>query len=209
MKITPELQAFFVGVESRARKHGVECVFRQASQLPYPNTSTLVDGYFVDTPRRTFAVAMGKPLEQWLPVYVHESSHMDQYLEGSAAWKERCISGTMIESLDVIHLWIDRKIELTAEQLADYVRRARNVEWDCERRSADKIAQFALPIDHRDYIRRANSYLYFYTATKELRFWPRSLSDVYIYCPAVFLPADKYEYVPLALMDRYRRLLNK
>lgn len=215
MKITPELQAFFVSVESKARKNGVECVLRQDLHLPYPNTSTLVNGYFVDMPKRTFAVAMGKSLEQWLPVYVHESSHMDQCIEESPAWKERLVPGTIFEALDMIQLWVDRKIELTETQLSDYIHRARNMEWDCERRSAAKIRESSLPLDERAYIQKANSCLYFYTAMKELRSRyepgkePYNTSEVYTLCPGIFLPEAKYELVPMLLMDRYRKLLKK
>ncbi|MDO8536646.1 MAG: hypothetical protein Q7R94_00145 [bacterium] len=205
----------FVGhVKERARWNNVDLVFAQESHLQYPGSKSLVNGYFIDKGgKREFGVAMGKPMDKWLSVLVHESSHMDQWMEDAYCWKERLIPGTGIEALDEIFRWTAKEIELPPEKVSDYIRRARNVELDCEWRTVQKIREFDLPIDLVSYIQGANSYLFFYTVMKVTRAWyipgkePYNIPEVWSLAPKHLMPLNDYKEVPVALMEAYKSLL--
>lgn len=201
-------------VKALAEQNGVDFLLSPDSHIPYPSTKDLVNGYMVEFPRPQLAVATGKDISQWLPILVHESSHLDQYLEGSPAWNDSYIPNTTIETVEILTLWFENKIELTATQLSEYVRRSRAVELDCERRTVDKMKRYNLPLDITQYIQKANSYVFFYTAMAETRSWyipgkePYNLEHVWSLCPNTFLQDAEYEVVPPALMAAYQEILS-
>jgi hypothetical protein len=45
------------------------------------------------------------------------------------------------------------------------------MELDCEKRSVAKIKQFKLPINIKEYIQKANAYIFFYRALSKTRKW--------------------------------------
>jgi hypothetical protein len=206
------IERFKEYVEETARKNGVRLNLAPESHIPYPSTGDLVNGYMIEFPERQLAVAVGKPIDLWLPVLAHESSHMDQCIEGSPCWSDSYVPGTTMETIDIVELWNERKIELSESQRDDYTARSRNVELDCERRTVEKIRTFNLPIDTTEYIKKANSYIFFYTAMKETRSWylpgkePYNTQEVWSLCPEEFLAEEEYERVPTDLMQAYWNL---
>ena len=148
------------------------------------------NGYFVDSPTPTLAVGMGKEEALWLPVLVHEFCHLKQWQENSKAWTDNKIG--KLESMDLIDLWLNNKIELTEEQKQDYFMRSILVEKDCEERVVELIKLYNLPIDPIDYTQRANSYLMFYHLVKKYRRWytphkePYNLKHIYESMPKNF-----------------------
>lgn len=109
---------------------------------------------------KILATATGKPMEEWLPILLHESSHMDQYLEKSDAWMNITLPDGR-EATDELFAWFAGK---EIENPADIAARALNVELDCERRTLAKILKYGLQdvIDPVEYVKKANSYVYFY-----------------------------------------------
>lgn len=110
----------------------------------------------------TLLVACGKPESEWLPVLLHESCHMEQFIYRSGVWLDQSVTREW-DSMSLLLLWLDHLVELSDSQLDSYVRRSRNVEWDCERRAILKITDMELPLDPVEYARRANSYIWLYT----------------------------------------------
>jgi len=196
-----------------AQARGIEVILSPDSHIPYPSTGDLVNGYMIEYPKPQLAVATGKDTALWLPILVHESSHLDQYLEGDKTWKDSYVPGTTIETVEILTLWFEQKIELSTDQLDEYVWRSRDVELDCERRTVAKIKAFNLPIDTVSYTQKANSYIFFYTAMRETRSWyipgkePYNLPEVWSLCPTVFLDAGAYNTVPDELMVAYKKIL--
>lgn len=209
-----KVDLFVEQVKERARRNNISCLFGTESHLQYPGQKSLVNGYFIDkSGKRELGVAMGKPVAQWIQILAHESSHMDQGIEGARVWSDRFVPGTAVEALDEVFRWTAKEIELSPDQLSGYIRRARNVELDCERRTVRKIKEFDLPIDLGPYIQGANSYLFFYTAIKATRAWycpgkePYNLPEIWSLAPQELLPDNDYEQVPAVLMSAYERLL--
>lgn len=211
--MSPEVLRFCDHIKETAKKHGVLFTLSPESHTPYPTTKDLVNGYLVEFPQKQLAVACGKPMEQWLPILAHESSHLDQLIEKSHYWYDSYVPGTTFETVDIIMLWIENKIELNETQLNNYIKLSRNVELDCERRTAEKIKTFDLPIDITEYIQKANSYIFFYTAMKTTKAWyipgkePYRTKEVWSLCPTEFLSDDEYENVPEELMRKYQTIL--
>lgn len=163
------VRRFVADLMAKAAKHGVPVSLSDSPQVPYSDGVLLVSGFFVDRPQARLAVAIGKPYEEWLPILVHEACHMDQWIEKSPAWLNVFVEGR--EAVDWIDEWVDRKIELSPERLADCVERARTVELDCEKRAVAAILAYDLPIDVPAYIQKANAYVLFYNHLAKVRRW--------------------------------------
>lgn len=114
--------------------------------------STFCAGYFDE---ESLVVATGCPIQEWLPVLVHEYSHLMQYTEDDATWVD-CDLGLGIDVQSITHLWIQHKLELTPEQIEDYLRKTIAVELNAEYRAVQTIKEFDLPIDIDRYIKIAN-----------------------------------------------------
>ncbi len=210
----PVIERFCKHIEKKAHDNGARLLLSPESHIPYPSTGDLVNGYMVEFPTKELAVATGKPIKTWLPILVHESSHLDQCIEKAISWRNSYVPNTTIGTIDLISLWIDDKIQLNEEQLDEYIRCSRNVEADCERRSVEKIKRFGLPIDITEYIQKANSYIFFYSAMKEIRSWyipgkePYNVKEIWTLCPTTFLTDEEYEHVPSKLMEAYKITLD-
>lgn len=208
-----EVVSFCKYVEELAQKNSVQFTLNPDTHIVYPTTKDLVNGYMVEFPKKELAVATGKPLDLWLSVLVHESSHLDQLLEKSNYWCDSYVSGTTFEIVDIVMLWIEGKIELNDIQLNNYIKLSRNIELDCERRTVEKIKKFSLPLNISEYIQKANSYIFFYTAMKKTKAWyipnkePYHIKEVWSLCPTEFLADDEYENIPDDLMQEYLKLL--
>lgn len=142
-------------------------------------------GFFDDT---TLSVATKKPLFDWLTILIHESCHMDQFLEKSPYWD---MSNDHINTIDK---WLDNK-NINDKKLKKAFHDIIILELDCEKRSAKKIQKYKLPINKDLYIQKANSYLFSYWATNRDRKWfefPYLNPKIYKKMPKTFLSEKEY-----------------
>jgi hypothetical protein len=116
-------------------------------------------GYFDDVDLK---VAAQK--EDWVDVLVHESCHMDQFLEKHPMWSKADAGITMIEK------WCSGT-HYSQERLVQAFKDTIELEWDCEKRTEKKIKKFRLDIDMSRYRRQVNSYLFSYWITMRDRKW--------------------------------------
>ena len=185
-------------------EHGVKIIFENSESVPYIVGGFPCSGYFVDYVNPTLAVAMGKPKEEFAMVIVHESCHMDQWIEKSPPWNNNFIDGK--ESVDYIDEGLSGK-EFTPEELDNFIRRSIEVESDCERRTIEKAKSYNLPINIEEETQKANSYILFYSMLKEVRKWnvsgkaPYQIKEVWSQMPKTF-DMDYYN-VPENLKELY------
>lgn len=128
------------------------------------------NGVFIDHPSPQLVVACKKSQDLWLPILVHESCHMDQWIEQCKAWTDSKI-GDNTDKMDILSLWLNGYVDLNKNQLDDYIRGMREVELDCEKRSVVKIMNYGLGIDVKEYIQKANAYVMFYNYMMKKRTW--------------------------------------
>lgn len=99
-------------------------------------------------------VAIKKSLNKWLPIFIHETCHMDQWLENSPLWLTS-------KDFALLDNWLEGK-EYPIKEIIEFIHKVILVEADCERRTIEKIKKYNLPIDTKYYAQRANAYLYYY-----------------------------------------------
>ncbi len=197
--------AFLVRVQQTAIRHGVSLVISDQPYVPYPGSSMDVSGYFIDRPRRELAVGTGKPVEEWLPTFVHESCHMDQWAEDAPVWNRVMVEGR--EAVDWLDEWVNGREDLpcSLQELAD---RVRAVELDCERRVVSRILEYGLPIDVSEYAQKGNAYCYYYDHLILRRGWyepgqaPYERADVWSVAPTTI---DPQAAMPEGLSQAFHR----
>jgi len=140
-------------------------------------------GYFDD---RDLYVAAGK--KDWVDVLVHESCHLDQFVEKHPLWLKADTGITMIEK------WC-KGAQYSKDRIIQAFRDTIELELDCEKRSEKKIKKFKLDIDLVRYRKQVNSYLFSYWATYRNKKWwafPYNNPKIVRRMPEVFLPLKEY-----------------
>jgi hypothetical protein len=163
----------------------------------------MVSGFFCSHTDRLFVAGLSK---DWVPIMVHETCHRDQYTEQAPIWNKTVeIDGEKHDPLTLLHNWLDKKIELRPRKLKEVLITSLNLELDCEKRSAKKIDSFYLPINLKEYVQKANAYVYFYLALQYTRKWypkgcaPFSLPEVWTKMPSDF--DNDYVKIPKKIKD--------
>lgn len=136
------------------------------------------------------SVGIKKDIKKWLPIFVHETCHMDQWLEKSELWLNS-------KDYQVLNDWLQGN-DTSQEQITSLVKKIISLEADCERRTIEKIKNNNLPIDIGYYAQRANAYLYFYQWMLKKRSWyktaPYEINEILYYMPKEILATDNYLY---------------
>ncbi len=127
------------------------------------------NGYFSDAEPLTFACAMGKPFEQWFPIYVHEYAHFTQWREQADVWEEIFIGD--LSSDDFVEQWIESDKKFPRATVDKFIDVIIAVESDCDRRAMALIEKHNLPLDLDYYAQTANAYSHFYNYVKVKRKW--------------------------------------
>jgi hypothetical protein len=193
-------------IKKECEENGVKYYFPETTKVSYPGFEDMkVSGYFGDRPEIILACAIGKPEKEWLEILVHESCHMDQWKEQSEIWNKIYENGTDCDK--GMDEWLNGKV-FSREEYTHFVRTLQAVEIDCEKRSVEKINKFNLPIDCKNYIKRANSYLFFYTVMLFTHKWcdvaPYEIPDILEHMPDEFLSAEHYLTISPELLSLYQ-----
>ena len=138
-------------------------------------------GYFEDS-EKLLVVAMKSPIA--LEILVHEFGHLTQYLDNCKPWKN------LGDSLDNTFSWLSGKSVSNIEKHIDAVKL---MELDNERRSVQIIKKFNLKIDIKLYIKKANSYIYFYNMIKKTRRWSSPNNSPYNNKNILAIMPDKFQ----------------
>jgi hypothetical protein len=142
-------------------------------------------GYFDE---ESLVVATGKGADDWLPILLHESCHLDQFIEKVPIWKDG------ESSIDCIDAWLCGK-NFSKKKIIKHIQSVINLELDCEKRTAKKIVMYDFDIDITLYIQRANAYIFSYWATFRDRQWfkfPYNNVEIYSNMPDRFLTQEEY-----------------
>jgi len=193
-------------IKEKCKSLGVKYLFPITSKVSYPGSGDIkVSGYFDNIPEPILACAIGKPFYQWLEILVHESCHMDQWLENSSLWSDIRKDG--IDCDKRMDEWLGGK-EYGVEEYTYFIRTMQAVELDCEKRSVEKIIKLNLPINVEAYVKKANSYLFFYTILLHTKKWcenaPYNVKEIIEQMPGHFLSFDEYGAVSDEILKIYK-----
>ncbi len=194
MEHLPQLIQDFISVEkTKALDNNILFILEDTPRVRY--SERLCNGFFEPELKiennkkiKVLATAIGKPLEEWLPIFVHESSHMDQFLENSQYWipSSEC---------DLIDEWLSGK-KVPKNDIENLIKKIIMVEADCEIRSLKKIQEFNLPIKNEDYCRNANSYLLFHHWMADNKEWyttaPYEIPEIFSKMPSTLGSVESY-----------------
>lgn len=188
--MTKKEKEFIEFVRSECKKYGIKFELRPTKYLVLSG-NIRCGGYFDDENKKL--VVSGNH-QDWLGILVHEYAHLTQYVDNCEAWRK---GGSGLNNLE--HWLSGNKIR----SVKDAINRARNLEHDNEIRSVKIIKKWKLPVNLKEYIQKANSYLQFYNYMRFTRRWskpnnsPYSNPNVWTKMPSTFrmnyeTMSDKY-----------------
>jgi len=125
---------------------------------------------------------------EWVTTLLHESCHMDQYLEKSKVY----VSDSA--GLNIVEDWINKK-NINKSRLVKGFKNTILLELDCEKRTVKKIKKYKLNVSIPKYIQEANAYLFSYIYALEEKTWyeaPYENMDIVKVMPKTFLSIDQY-----------------
>lgn len=173
-----------------ARQHHIDVCFEQEERTFSCEMNIGAVGYF-DSGTGRLAVCI---TEGWLETFVHESCHMEQYLNDTVLWNR------LSEGVIKFNQYCTGEIKLSNEELYDVIQLVIASELDCEKRVVAKIKKYKLPIDIKEYKQRINTYLYTYLTFLKTYTWydHYMVKEVYSLAPARF--QKEYRKVPVKLL---------
>jgi hypothetical protein len=155
-------------------------------------------GYFDE---KSLVVATKKKNNQdWLDILIHESCHLDQFLEKSKVWTPDELG------LFVVEGWIQNK-KISSKKAIEAFHNTILLELDCEKRTVKKIKKYKLKFNIDLYIQKANAYLYGYGVSYKKKVWPnRPYEKAFIInkMPKKFLKAEEYFNIPDHILSLYK-----
>jgi hypothetical protein len=157
---------FIEFVKDECKKYGVVCSLRNTKYVRAGKKIT-ASGYF-DESVPTLVCAVKNP--NFLPILVHEYCHLTQWVEGIPLWKKAYNSMLKLEN------WLSGE---DVKNIKRYLSICRDLELDNEKRSVKIIKKYNLPIDIKDYTKRANAYVQFYNYLAVSRKWCNSKNTPY------------------------------
>lgn len=157
-----DIDNFIDFVRNDCKENKIEILFSLKSYVISEAENIKSNGFFCDVTKK-LAVAIRMSQDKWLKTFVHEYSHMQQWLKNKKLWKNGSIGCE--KSFD----WLLGNIEL--KNPGKYLDMIKNLELDCEKRAVKNIKRFNLPLDVSMYIKSANCYVHFYNFMKQSRKW--------------------------------------
>lgn len=185
------MNRFINETKKKAAENGIKIVIQNSDLVYAPGESEGSAGYF-DSERKVLAVAKKGKTADWMGIFVHESCHMDQWIENNFMWEKLSLG------YDLFFRWLDGE-EVSEEILSECVQDIIRLEKDCEQRSIKKIKQYELDIDLVVYRKKANSYLYGYLFFLEIREW----------IPKVYLNSNIWKSAPSRFPKQYTKIPRK
>lgn len=159
---------FVQHVKNTCKTFDVKCELRNTKYLKL-DAKNRCAGFFDETVP-LLACAMDRP--DALEILVHEFAHFTQWAEQCDAWTN-AMNGKAYEKFnDMLEGKKVRNLKL-------HLGLCRDLELDNEIRSVSLIKKFKLPIDKKQYIKKANTYIYFYNWMVISKRWCKSSNSPY------------------------------
>jgi len=137
-----------------------------AIKLLPKKTVSRCSGFFCEEPAQ-LAVATNRENHEEFGIFIHESCHMDQWLEQTELWLQPVLNGPE----DIMAQYTTGKRTRKTKVVKSYLQAMLKLEIDCEIRALEKIKKYNLSIPLDDYARKANCYMYSYRSFYETSLW--------------------------------------
>ena len=181
-----KVKVFIEDLKIYTKENNIKLVLSPEKGVKFSEGGILCNGYFDDI-TSTLACALGKDVSQWLVILLHESCHMDQWVEKVPEWTENV-------GMDNIEKWLNGDDSVNMNNIDNEIRTSIIVEVDCEKRTVEKIKKYGLDsiINIDEYIQKSNAYVLFYLWMRKNRKWytigkePYNIPDVVNVMPKTF-----------------------
>ena len=181
-----KVKVFIEDLKIYTKENNIKLVLSPEKGVKFSEGGILCNGYFDDI-TSTLACALGKDVSQWLVILLHESCHMDQWIEKVPEWTENV-------GMDNIEKWLNGDDSVNMNNIDNEIRTSIIVEVDCEKRTVEKIKKYGLDsiINIDEYIQKSNAYVLFYLWMRKNRKWytigkePYNIPDVVNVMPKTF-----------------------
>jgi hypothetical protein len=181
-----KIKVFIEDLKLYTKENNIKLVLSPEKGVQFSEGGILCNGYFDDI-TSTLACALGKDVSQWLVILLHESCHMDQWVEKVPEWTENV-------GMDNIEKWLNGDDTVNMNNIDNEIRTSIIVEVDCEKRTVEKIKKYGLDsiINIDEYIQKSNAYVLFYLWMRKNRKWytigkePYNITDVVNVMPKTF-----------------------
>lgn len=164
--IPAEYRPFVNSVKKKCKYHGIKLILSPSATVIFSDDyQNECSGYFSED-LKVLVAAVGKPAKDWIDLLVHESCHLDQWIqdkERCKQWSEACIAWA--QYLAGEKLLNKRQLKKILDQIIE-------MERDCEERSIAKIKQWKLPVNLDRYQRGANAYLFMHRLMPQYKKFP-------------------------------------
>jgi hypothetical protein len=101
---------------------------------------------------------------KYVEVLIHESCHMDQWIENTKYWSIERENNSLDEFWKILK-------GIKVKNLKFHLRNVQMMEAECEEMAIEKIKYYDMGINITKYSQKANSYLLFYSLLKETKKW--------------------------------------
>ena len=181
-----KVKVFIEDLKIYTKENNIKLILSPEKGVQFSEGGILCNGYFDDI-TSTLACALGKDVSQWLVILLHESCHMDQWVEKVPEWTENV-------GMDNIEKWLNGDDSVNMKNIDNEIRTSIIVEVDCEKRTVEKIKKYGLDsiINIDEYIKKSNAYVLFYLWMRKNRKWytigkePYNIPDVVSVMPKTF-----------------------
>jgi hypothetical protein len=186
-------------------EHNVKIKLLRSKSVLIKEENIKVNGYWDDSAKEgpTLVCAVRKPLDKWVPIFIHEYCHFLQWKEKTPLWKEN----QDITAHDMELIIHNKPID--EETLTHSLNVARELELDCEKRVVKLLKKYKIPVSVEAYIQKANVYVHFYNYIKQFRQWYKTDNIPYnnkrIISAASTEFYSSYDEIPEKLFKAYRK----
>jgi len=153
-------------------------------------------GFFNEDPL-VLSVGIGKPVERWAPIFIHEYCHFRQWVEKEPKYIA-LYRDDKPDIDEVVNEWLEGQRRVRKRDITKYINMIRRMELNCEKRAVKLIRRHRIGINLKDYIRDANAYMYFHSVMLQQKSWykisPLLIKELVAMMPDHFL--QSYTRVP-------------
>jgi len=165
---------FIEDLETKCKEYGVKLVLYDMKFIE--SDGDKFGGWFDVDNKELHCAFPDKIQTKYVELLVHESCHMDQWIENTKYWTIERRNNSLIE------VWKILKGE-KVNKLKYHLRNVQMMEAECEKMSIQKIKDYDLGINIERYAMKANSYLLFYSVLVETKKWtdypPYKFKDIW------------------------------